>query len=194
MLIKVIKFTIKFKIFDFHYPHIPFCNFQNSVSKKMWCCLTFVCVYIWHWEPDCRPIFLLQAACASMCRHKYNWNIIEGDIKLPIKPKPNQSDNCKLLRFYHTSWVDVVTQNDRPKSVRNRCVVEVFGGVFVWSSWFFDFLWVKWFLIIGPSQISSFHRTPTSVTLSRVLLRVGPRTDNGPIFVWLFRETSTSID
>ena len=46
MLIKVIKFTIKFKIFDFHYPHIPFCNFQNSVSEKIWCCLTFVCVYI----------------------------------------------------------------------------------------------------------------------------------------------------
>ena len=46
MLIKVIKFTIEFKIFDFFYPNIPFCNFQNSVSEKMWCCLTFVCVFI----------------------------------------------------------------------------------------------------------------------------------------------------
>ena len=45
VLIKVIKLTIKFKI-CFQYPHIPFCNFQNSVSEKMWCCLTFVCVYI----------------------------------------------------------------------------------------------------------------------------------------------------
>ena len=44
--IKEITFTIKFKIFDFHYPHISFCNFQNSVYEKMWCCLTFVCVYI----------------------------------------------------------------------------------------------------------------------------------------------------
>ena len=26
-------------------------------------------------------------------------------------------------------WVSVVTQNDRPKSVRNRCVIEVFGGI-----------------------------------------------------------------
>ena len=43
---KSIKFTIKFKIFDVHYPHIPFCNFQNSVSEKMRCCLTFVCMYI----------------------------------------------------------------------------------------------------------------------------------------------------
>ena len=24
----------------------------------------------------------------------------------------------------HTSWVAVVTPNDRPKSVRNRCVIE----------------------------------------------------------------------
>ena len=46
MLIKVIRFAIKFKIFDFHYQHFPFCNFQNSVFEKMWCCLTFVCVYI----------------------------------------------------------------------------------------------------------------------------------------------------
>ena len=45
MLIKVIKFTIKFKIFDFYYPHIPYCNFKNSVYEKMWCCLTSVCVY-----------------------------------------------------------------------------------------------------------------------------------------------------
>ena len=32
-------------------------------------------------------------------------------------------------RFNHTSWVAIVTPADRPKSVRNRCVIEVFGGV-----------------------------------------------------------------
>ena len=43
---KVIKFTIKFKIFDFHYPHILFCNFQNSVSEKNVVLLNFcLCVY-----------------------------------------------------------------------------------------------------------------------------------------------------
>ena len=31
----------------------------------------------------------------------------------------------------HTSWVSAVTPTDHPKSVRNRCVIEVFGGVFV---------------------------------------------------------------
>ena len=29
----------------------------------------------------------------------------------------------------HTSWVAVVTPADRPKSVRNRCVIELFCGV-----------------------------------------------------------------
>ena len=29
----------------------------------------------------------------------------------------------------HTSWVAVVTPTDRPKSVRNRCVIELFGDV-----------------------------------------------------------------
>ena len=29
----------------------------------------------------------------------------------------------------HTSWVDVVTSTDRPKSVRNCCVIELFCGV-----------------------------------------------------------------
>ena len=27
--------------------------------------------------------------------------------------------------FNHTSWVAIVTQTDGPKSVRNRCVIEV---------------------------------------------------------------------
>ena len=29
----------------------------------------------------------------------------------------------------HTSMMAVVTPTDRPKSVRNRCVIELFGGV-----------------------------------------------------------------
>ena len=33
--------------------------------------------------------------------------------------------------FKHTGWVAIVTQTDRPKSVRNRYVIKVFGGVFV---------------------------------------------------------------
>ena len=39
-------------------------------------------------------------------------------------------------QFNHTSWVDVVTPTDRPKSDCNRCVIKVFGGVFVLSRCF----------------------------------------------------------
>ena len=39
-------------------------------------------------------------------------------------------------RFNHTSWVAIVTPTDR---VRNRCVIEIFGGVFMLSRCFLDF-------------------------------------------------------
>ena len=42
-------------------------------------------------------------------------------------------------RFCHTSLVAVVTPTDRPKSVCNRCVIEVFGGVFVLLCCFLEF-------------------------------------------------------
>ena len=29
----------------------------------------------------------------------------------------------------HTSWVAVATPTDRPKSVRNRCLIQLFCGV-----------------------------------------------------------------
>ena len=35
----------------------------------------------------------------------------------------------------------VVTQTNRPKSVRNRCEIKVFGGVFVLSIGFRIFCW-----------------------------------------------------
>ena len=41
--------------------------------------------------------------------------------------------------FSRISLVAVVTPTDRPKSDRNRCVLEVFGGVFVLTRCFFDF-------------------------------------------------------
>ena len=31
----------------------------------------------------------------------------------------------------HTSWKTVVAPTDRPQSVRNRCLIKRFGGVFV---------------------------------------------------------------
>ena len=49
----------------------------------------------------------------------------------------------------------IVTPTDRLKSVRNRCVIEVFGGVFVLSLSFFDIsVGVKAF-VIELIQLSS---------------------------------------
>ena len=50
----------------------------------------------------------------------------------------------------------IVNPTERPKSVRNRCVIEVFGRVFVLSRCFSNFsVGVRTF-VIGLSQISSF--------------------------------------
>ena len=50
----------------------------------------------------------------------------------------------------------IVTPTDRPKSVNNRCVIEVFDGVFVLSRCFLDFSVDVGAFVIGLSQISSF--------------------------------------
>ena len=47
-----------------------------------------------------------------------------------------------------------VTPSDRPKSVRNRCVIEVSGGVFILSRCFLNFAVSVGAL--GLSQIFSF--------------------------------------
>ena len=42
-------------------------------------------------------------------------------------------------RFNHTSGVTAITPTDRPKSVRNRCVIEVLVAFFMLSRCFLDF-------------------------------------------------------
>ena len=50
----------------------------------------------------------------------------------------------------------VATPTDRPKSVRNHCVIKGFGGIFVLSRWFLVFSVGVGFFVIELSQISSF--------------------------------------
>ena len=50
----------------------------------------------------------------------------------------------------------IITPTDRPKSVRNRCVIEEFGGAFVFSRCFLDFSVGVGVFVIGLSQIFSF--------------------------------------
>ena len=59
-------------------------------------------------------------------------------------------------RFNHTSWMTVVPPSDRPKLVRNRCVIDFFGDVFVLSCCPFDISDGIEAFVIGLSQISSF--------------------------------------
>ena len=56
----------------------------------------------------------------------------------------------------HTSWVAVVTPTDRPKSVRNRCLIELFEALFVLSLCPFDISVGVGAFVIGLGQISSF--------------------------------------
>ena len=47
-----------------------------------------------------------------------------------------------INRYNHTSWMAIVTPTDRPKSVRNSCVIEIFGRFCVVTLLFLIFLWV----------------------------------------------------
>ena len=71
-----------------------------------------------------------------------------------------------LNRFNHTSWVTAVTPTDRPKSVRNSCVIKVFGGVFMLSRCFLDCSVGVGVFVTGLSQISSFFSVHIEETLS----------------------------
>ena len=56
----------------------------------------------------------------------------------------------------HTSWVAVVTPTDRPKSVRNCCLIELFVALFVLLLCPFDISVGIGAFVIGLGQISSF--------------------------------------
>ena len=57
----------------------------------------------------------------------------------------------------HTSWVAIVTPTDRPKSVRNRCVIELFCGiVYVVTVPFCHFCWCRGFCHRTESDLFLF--------------------------------------
>ena len=69
----------------------------------------------------------------------------------------------------HTSWVAVVTPTDRPKSVRNRCVIKLFCGVV----YVVTVPFLQWAFVIGLSQISSFFLLIIPGLLVCLSVRVG---------------------
>ena len=93
-----------------------------------------------------------------MCPFDYTAFVVIG--KVGIDP---------VNRFNRTSWVPIATPTDRPKSVRNCCVIDVFGGVFVLSRYFLDFSVGVGAFVIGLSQISSFSPNLSWFTLPIVI-------------------------
>ena len=66
----------------------------------------------------------------------------------------------------------VVTPTDRPKSVRNRCVIELFVVLFVLSPCAFDISAGVGAFVIGLSQISSFFSFNYLVNVTAGALRI----------------------
>ena len=101
---------------------------------------------------------------------KYKWqfdHIVPSRWEITNRPLIIYIHNCccgwegwdPVNRFNHTSWVAVFTLTDRPKSVRNRCVIEVFGGIFVLYLLFLEFSVGVTAFVKGLSQIFSLPIT-----------------------------------
>ena len=83
----------------------------------------------------------------NVCRFDYTWLhglVVNGKLKYPEN------------RFNNTNWVAVVTPTDRPKSVRNQCIIEGFCGVFVLSIVCWIFCWYMGFRHITVSDLVLF--------------------------------------
>ena len=65
------------------------------------------------------------------------------------------------------SWVAVHSPNDRPKSVHNRCVIEVFGGVLCCHFPLSIFCWYRGFLSLDP--FSCFFFSFFYIAINRAL-------------------------
>ena len=69
----------------------------------------------------------------------------------------------------HTSWVALVTPTDRPKSVRNRCLIELFCGVVcVVTLPFWLSCWCRGFCHRTESDLFLFLLNDTTRTMYRV--------------------------
>ena len=75
----------------------------------------------------------------------------------------------------HTSWVALVTPTDRPKSVRNRCLIELFCGVVcVVTLPFWHFCWCRGFCHRTESDLFPFsHRMPCLILSSWIFRTLG---------------------
>ena len=73
----------------------------------------------------------------------------------------------------HTSWVGVVTPTDRPKSVRNSCLIELFCGVvYVVTLSLWHFCWYRGFCHRTGSDLLLFVLTKSEKSLVIYMTKV----------------------
>ena len=86
----------------------------------------------WHKNVSSVSIRRIINKFVNVCRSDYTAAVANGKVERSVN------------RFNHTSGVTAVTPTDRPKSVRNHCVIDVFGDVYcVVTLFFWIFLWVN---------------------------------------------------
>ena len=104
---------------------------------------TLHCSNIFKLDLKCNVFFLSKTQFLTLNVYSISFYFETLRIQLSANCEIIQACSCPRLHnccgewegwdpvnwFNHTSWVAIVTPADRPKSVRNRCVIEVFGGV-----------------------------------------------------------------
>ena len=122
---------------------------------------------------------ITRFACWYQVKYTVLWNLIFICISILI-----HFLFCHVFTLYdytspvnHTSWVAVVTPTDRPKSVRNCCLIELFCGVvYVVTLSLWHFCWYRGFCHRTGSDLlllSSMHmyiRTHVSDARAIVIL------------------------
>ena len=89
-------------------------------------------------------VFVYEIKCYWSC--PFDYTAVAGSGKVGLVNQVN-----------HTSWVAVVTPTDRPKSVRNRCLIELFCGVVcVFTLPFWHFLGCRVFCHTTESDLLLF--------------------------------------
>ena len=131
-----------------------------------WTCWWFQSIWKLFSKVQRWTISLIPYLCVFIHLHRIlknnSWtNCILGDLRCQNSlENGNQGEIWEIVFKFvvinHTSWVTAINPTDRPKSVRNSCVIKVFGGVFMLSRCFLDCSVDVGFFVTGLSQISSF--------------------------------------
>ena len=80
--------------------------------------------------------------------------------------------SLRVYQFNHNSWVTVISPTNRPKSVHNRCEIEVFYGDFVLSCCFLKFSVGVRAFVMGLSQNSSFFSSHYESLLRLAMFKI----------------------